>query len=86
MPNNAYGAIFGLEAFGLLIAALIAFKVSASRFRETRVPHFRDWIIARAMDGASCGVVRDGNASDCGDARQRRATSSVHSDFGHHLF
>ena len=53
IPANAYGAIFGLEAVGLLTAALIAFKVSAVRFRETRSASLSRLDLTRAMAGTS---------------------------------
>lgn len=51
-PAGAYGLIFGSEAVGLLIAAVLVLKVSSRRFQQTRMTPLSHADLTRAM-GAS---------------------------------
>lgn len=48
-PSAAYAIIFGLEAAGLLVAAALVLRVSARRFRETRMAPLSRADLTRAM-------------------------------------
>lgn len=52
-PAYAYGAIFGLEAAGLLIAAALVVSVSTSRFRASQMAPLSRADLTRAMDVGS---------------------------------
>jgi BCD family chlorophyll transporter-like MFS transporter len=52
-PAYAYGAIFGLEAAGLLVAAALVVSVSTSRFRASQMAPLSRADLTRAMDVGS---------------------------------
>jgi BCD family chlorophyll transporter-like MFS transporter len=52
-PAYAYGAIFGLEAAGLLVAAALVVSVSTSRFRDAQMAPLSRADLTRAMDVGS---------------------------------
>ena len=52
-PAYAYGAIFGFEAAGLLIAAALVVSVSTSRFRASQMAPLSRADLTRAMDAGS---------------------------------
>lgn len=52
-PAYAYGAIFGLEAAGLLVAAALVVSVSTVRFRASQMAPLSRADLTRAMDAGS---------------------------------